>query len=663
MVTNRKCLFESAYLHHRFKNVTVFISLHFGRTLMTHGSVAEPAGFWASFENSGAAELGDFTTTRRVIRISLLAIVIGIASSGIAWGLLRLIAFFTNLFFYQRFSFENASPAGNTLGWMILFVPVIGGIIVGFMARYGSDRIRGHGMPEAIESILLNGSRVQPRLAILKPLSSAIAIGSGGPFGAEGPIIMTGGAFGSMIAQFFRLTNTERKTLLCAGAAAGMAATFGAPIASVLLAVELLLFEWKPRSLIPVALAAAAATAARHYILDPAPLFPAGPYPSFAGIDGLLGCVLAGLLAGVLSLVLTKGVYASEDLFAKLPIHWMWWPAIGGIFIAIGGLIFPQALGVGYDVIRELLQTDAPLKVLLGVLLVKSMIWIIALGSGTSGGVLAPLLMMGCALGGILGGFLPAEGVGFWPLVCMGAILAGTTSSPFTGIIFAFELTHDINMLLPLLIAVTISYGFTVLTLERSILTEKIARRGYHMSREYSLDPLEISFAREVMRTDIDALHEGRTNEELAELIPSDLSKRVQHMYPVVDENDRLVGVVTRRDLRGAIQHVKENPNGKLSDITRYHPEVVFDDEPLRPVVERMAATGITRFPVVDRDDPGRLVGTISLNNLLSARVVHLENETRREQVLQLPSILAMAKARAAREKDEADKEKAEEEV
>ncbi|HQZ83249.1 MAG TPA: chloride channel protein [Pyrinomonadaceae bacterium] len=623
---------------------------------MNNGSIAEPAGFWTRFENSAAADLGDFTTTRRVIRISLLAIIIGVASAGIAWLLLRLIALFTNIFFYQTFSFDNASPAGNTLGWLIIFVPVIGGLIIGFMARYGSERIRGHGIPEAIESILLNGSRVQPKIAILKPISSAISIGSGGPFGAEGPIIMTGGAFGSMIAQFFKLTSSERKTLLVAGAAAGMAATFGAPIASVLLAVELLLFEWKPRSLIPVALAAAAATTARRYLLDPAPLFPAGPFPSFVGFDGLMGCIVAGLLAGVLSLLLTKGVYASEDAFAKIPIHWMWWPAIGGIAIGIGGLIFPQALGVGYDVIRELLQTDAPMKILLGVLFVKSLIWVISLGSGTSGGVLAPLLMMGGALGGLLGGILPTEGVGFWPLVCMGAILGGTMRSPFTGIVFALELTHDINMLLPLLIAVTIAHAFTVLTLGRSILTEKIARRGFHMSREYSLDPMEITFAREVMRTDIDALHEGRTNKELAELIPSDLSKRVQHMYPVVDEKDRLVGVVTRRDLRGAIQHVKDDPNGKLSEITRYRPQMIFDDEPLRPVVEKMAATGITRFPVVDREDPQRLLGTISLNNLLEARVIHLEAETRREQVLQLPSVLAMAKARATRDKEKAGK-------
>ncbi|MCC6826135.1 MAG: chloride channel protein [Acidobacteria bacterium] len=629
---------------------------------MTDGTVAENTGFWTRFENSSAADLGDFTTKRRIIRISGLAIVIGTAAAGIAWLLLRLIALFTNVFFYHRLSFESVSPAGNTLGWLIIFVPVIGGVIIGIMARYGSERIRGHGIPEAIESILLNGSRVQPKIALLKPLSSAVSIGSGGPFGAEGPIIMTGGAFGSMIAQFFRLTSSERKTLLVAGAAAGMAATFGAPIASVLLAVELLLFEWKPRSMIPVALACAAATTARRYLLDPAPLFPAGPFPGFVGFDGLLGCVVAGVLAGVLSLLLTKGVYASEDAFAKLPIHWMWWPAIGGVAVGVGGLIFPQSLGVGYDVIRGFLQTEAPIKVLMGVLIVKSSIWIISLGSGTSGGVLAPLLMMGGALGGVLSGILPAEGVGFWPLVCMGAILGGTMRAPFTGIVFALELTHDINMLLPLLTAVTIAHAFTVLTLGRSILTEKIARRGYHMSREYSLDPMEITFAREVMRTDIDALHEGRTNKELARLISSDLSDRVQHMYPVVDADDRLVGVVTRRDLRAAIQRADRDPNGRLSEITHYDPQVVFDDEPLRPVVERMAATGITRFPVVDREDPTRLLGTISLNNLLSARVLHLEAETRREQVLQLPSVLAMAKARAksargSEQKDDRDED------
>jgi len=322
-----------------------------------------------------AETLGDFTTTRRVVPISLLAIVIGLFSTVVAVLLLKLIALFTNVFFFQRWSTALVSPATNHLGFLVLLVPVVGGLIIGFIARYGSERIRGHGIPEAIESILINGSRVPPRLALLKPVSSAIAIGSGGPFGAEGPIIMTGGALGSMVAQYFHLTSNERKTLLVAGAAAGMSATFAAPVAAVLLAVELLLFEWKPRSLIPVALASATAGVARRYLLGVGPLFPVPAHNLVIGPGGLLGCALAGVLAGALSALLTMAVYASEDMFQKLPIHWMWWPAIGGIVVGAGGLIFPQALGVGYDTIGALLHGDVARSLILGILLVKSTIW------------------------------------------------------------------------------------------------------------------------------------------------------------------------------------------------------------------------------------------------------------------------------------------------
>ncbi len=443
--------------------------------------------------------------------MSAFAIVIGVVSAYVALALLKLIGLFTNLFFFQRFSTALVTPEAHHLGPFVILVPVAGALIIGVMARYGSERIRGHGIPEAIEAILINGSRVEPKVALLKPLSSAISIGSGGPFGAEGPIIMTGGAVGSLIAQFFHLTSAERKTLLVAGAAAGMAATFAAPLAAVLLAVELLLFEWKPRSLIPVALASATAAAARRYIIGLGPLFPVPAHPIFIGPQGLAGCVVAGLLAGMLSALLTQAVYAAEDAFQKLPIHWMWWPAIGGLVIGLGGFLFPQALGVGYDVIGDLLQGDVTGRVILGILIVKSIIWSVSLGSGTSGGVLAPLLMMGGALGGVEAWFLPAEGVGFWPLVSMGAILGGTMRSPLTGVVFALELTHDVNMLLPLLVAVTIAHGFTVLVLRRSILTEKIARRGYHLSREYAIDPLEILFVREVMRANIAALPPSRS--------------------------------------------------------------------------------------------------------------------------------------------------------
>ena len=580
-------------------------------------------------EHSKAEALGDFTATPRMALLSVMAVAIGLISTGVAWVLLRLIGFFTNLFYYGRVEFKMVSPANNQLGWLAVLVPVAGGIIVGLMARYGSERIRGHGIPEALESILLNGSKVQPRLAILKPVSSAIAIGSGGPFGAEGPIIMTGGAIGSIIAQLFRLSSVERKTLLVAGAAAGMSATFAAPVASMLLAIELLLFEFKPRSAVPVALAAATAGAARRYLLGLGPLFPVPQHSVLLGPSGLAGCVLAGILAGLLSIALTKGMYAMEDIFHKLPVHWMWWPAIGGVVVGLGGLIFPQALGVGYDTIGAMLQGDVPTAIIAGVLIVKSTIWIVALGSGTSGGVLAPLLMMGAALGGIEGMFLPHYGGGFWPLVSMAAVLAGAMGAPLTGIVFALELTHDISVLLPLLIAGMMSYAISVLVLKRSILTEKIARRGYHLSREYSIDPLEILFAREVMRTNVVAVPAGATAEELRGLALKAQPGR-QYLFPVVEEDRKLKGVLTRNELQKFAASGSSQPVGTIVRKAL----AAYEDEPLRSVVMRMAETGITRMPVLDSS--GKLQGMVSLRDLLRARVRNLEEERRRERILRL---------------------------
>jgi len=575
--------------------------------------------------------LGDFTTTIRVLPIAGLAIAIGVVGAYVALALLRLIGLFTNLFYFQRLSSALVSPAGNHLGWWAVLVPVAGGLIIGLMARYGSERIRGHGIPEAIESILVNGSKVQPRLTILKPLSAALSIGTGGPFGAEGPIIMTGGAFGSMIAQFFHLTAAERKTLLVAGAAAGMSATFAAPLSAILLAVELLLFEWKPRSLIPVALASATAGAMRRYLIGLGPLFPTPPHPVFIGPAGLIGCVICGILAGALSALLTGAVYAAEDAFAKLPIHWMWWPAIGGLAIGLGGMIFPQALGVGYDTIGSLLQGNGALGLLLGILLVKSTIWAVSLGSGTSGGVLAPLLMMGGALGGLEASFLPAAGAGFWPLVSMGAILGGTMRSPLTGIVFAIELTHDVNMILPLIVAAVIAHTFTVLVLKRSILTEKVARRGFHLSREYSVDPLEALFVREVMRTRLIAFEGSGSVEEARSLLKNGHPARGQHLYPVIDADRRLSGVVTRKDL--AAYSGERTP---MSDVARGSPVVAFADEPLRTVVYRMAETGRTRMPVVDNNAERRIVGMVSLEDLLHARARNFTEERSRERVLRI---------------------------
>jgi chloride channel protein, CIC family len=594
-----------------------------------------------------SGRLGDFTASPRIILISLLALFVGAIGAFVALALLRLIGIFTNLFFFQRWSATLVSPVGNHLGPFVILVPVIGALIVGLMARYGSERIRGHGIPEAIEAILINGSKIQPRVAILKPLSSAISIGSGGPFGAEGPIIMTGGAVGSMIAQCFQLTSTERKTLLVAGAAAGMSATFATPVAAVLLAVELLLFEWKPRSMIPVAIASAIAAILRRYLLGTGPLFPVAPHPLLIDPVALLGCVIVGLLAGGLSALLTVAVYISEDAFKRLPIHWMWWPAIGGVAIGLGGLIFPQALGVGYDTINALLQGNVSIGVIVGILVVKSIIWSFSLGSGTSGGVLAPLLMMGGALGGLESLFLPHVGLGFWPLISMAAILGGTMRSPFTGTIFALELTHDINALLLLMIACVIAYGFTVLVMRRSILTEKVSRRGYHLSREYSTDPLEITFVRDVMRTAFATFSRDMPEQEAVEALSHAYGQHGQHLYPVLDSQQQLVGVLTRGDLHRFFMREEMQPelNGHAPTIDRLmspDPVLCYPDEPLRVVVSRMAETNLTRLPVVERDSPHKLVGIVSLSNLLKARALNLRDEFSRERVLGLRVLFAL---------------------
>ncbi len=373
--------------------------------------IKEPLNRLGPDEETG--RLGDFTLTPRVFLISLIAVGIGIIGAVVALILLRLIGLITNLTFFGRWNTALVIPAGNKLGVFEILVPVGGSILVGLIARYGSEQIRGHGIPEAIESILMNGSKIKPKVAILKPIASAIAIGTGGPFGAEGPIIMTGGAIGSMIAQFFHFSSAERKTLLVAGAAAGMSAVFFAPVSSVLLAVELLAYEWKPRSLIPVIMASVTASALRWYIIGPGPLFSVPIHPVFIGIPALLGCLLVGLLAGILASLLTISVYASEDLFHRLPIHWMWWPAIGGVAIGIGGLIFPPALGVGYNIIGEFLSGNYTLQLILGILIVKSILWAFSLSSGTSGGVLAPILMIGASLGAIRSAFPAAYGSRF----------------------------------------------------------------------------------------------------------------------------------------------------------------------------------------------------------------------------------------------------------
>jgi H+/Cl- antiporter ClcA/CBS domain-containing protein len=585
-----------------------------------------------------------------MIFVTAIAVVIGGLATYVAYALLQLIAFFTNLFYYHRIAFTAVSPADHQLGYLALGVPIVGALIIGVMARWGSERIRGHGIPEALEAILTRGSRVEPRVALLKPVSSAISIGSGGPFGAEGPIIMTGGALGSVVAQMFSMTSAERKTLLVAGAAAGMSATFATPVAAILLAVELLLFEWKPRSFVPVALASATAAATRRLVIGAGPLFPMGAH-AFPSSQALACCAVAGLAVGAASGVLSHAVYLFEDLFKRLPIHWMWWPAIGGLVIGIGGLICPQALGVGYDVIGRLLQEGYATRAIIVLALVKATIWSVSLGSGTSGGVLAPLLMMGGAIGGLEALVFPDQGVGFWPVVSMGAMLASTMGAPLTGIVFAVELTSDLNLLLPLVVTVTMSYAVTVLTMRRSILTEKVARRGFHVSREYAIDELEILFVRDVMRTDVRVLSADGTLREAVAMIDPERHERAQQLYPILDGDAKLVGAVTATEMHTwaadpaamerSIASLAVEPIGK-----------VFTNETLRAAVARMAERGVTRLLVVNPADEDRLVGKIALHDLLKARARHLEDERRRERVLPweyiLPPRMRPGQARAA---------------
>ncbi len=567
----------------------------------------------------------DFATDMTLFRIIGIACVIAILATIAAALLLDLIYFFTNVFFFHTFSLVNHSPAENTLGWKVIIVPAIGGLIVGLMARFGSDKIRGHGIPEAIEAILFSKSRVSSKVAVLKPLSSGIAIGSGGPFGAEGPIIMTGGAIGSLLAQFVKLTSAERKTLLVAGAAAGMTAVFGTPVAALLLAVELLLFEWRPRSMLPVAVACAVAAFLRGTFMGTGPLFPVETGP--VTLPALISCILAGLLCGVLARSLSMALYKVEDMFEHLHVHWMWWPAIGGLVVGLGGYFQPRALGVGYDVIGDLLHNHLTIGVVLAILVVKAIIWVVALGSGTSGGVLAPLLMMGAGVGVVLGPILPGGDTGLWLLVCRAATLSGVLGAPLTAITFAFGLTHSANAFLPVMLASIVSYGFVVLTMPRSILTEKIARRGFHIYREYTVDPLERHSVQEVMTRQVRTID---ATESLAQVLQEHFGPSQSHRaFPVVHDGV-LVGMLDREALLA----------GQASGVTTVAdlfganvPLVALPEETCRIVATRLAVHGVERLPVVQDAQSRRLVGLVARSDLIKPSLELFDEEFHRERL------------------------------
>lgn len=572
-------------------------------------------------------EKRDYAVNRRLLMLSAIALLIGAISTVAADVLLNLIRFFTNLFFYQSLSLADRSPAHHVLGAWVIAVPAIGGLVVGLMARYGSDKIRGHGIPEAIEAVLFGKSKMSPRVAMLKPLSSGIVIGSGGPFGAEGPIIMTGGSLASLLAQYLHLTAGERKSLLVAGACAGMTAIFGTPVAAVLLAIELLLFELRPRSLLPVALACAVAGFLRPFFFESGPLFPLQTAP--ASTIALGSCVVAGLLCGALGAALTLTLYRTEDAFGRLPLHWMWWPAIGGLLVGIGGYFEPRALGVGYDVIGDLLNNHIAVGVAVALLTVKALIWIAALGSGTSGGVLAPLLMLGAGLGVVLAPWLPGGSPQMWALVCMAGVLGSVLGAPLTAIVFAFGLTHDTEALLPLLLTTAVAYGFSVLTMKRSIMTEKIARRGLHIYREYGVDPLERAHVAELMTRDVVSID---ADLPVAETIARYFGEHAAHRaYPVVS-GARVLGMLDRAAIRGVA--AGEVPAGlRCRDLLTAAAQVLVPAQTARVAAGSMAELSVARLPVVESHETMKLVGIVSLRDLLrpSGHVFH--EESRRERL------------------------------
>ena len=583
-------------------------------------------------EHAGQDTLRDFTADSRLLVLSAMALVTGTFGAVAAWVLLKLIALITHLAYFHTLSAAPYSLAHLKLGMVSILIPVAGGLIVGLMARYGSSKIRGHGIPEALEAILFGQSRIESKVALLKPLSSAIAIGSGGPFGAEGPIIMTGGALGSLFAQFFHLSSAERKTLLVAGAAAGMTAVFGTPVAAVLLALEVMLFEWKPRSFVPVVISAVVARAWRPWLVGAWPLFPHVGAPHMPWW-GLAPCAGIGVVAGLQSTLTTGALYWFEDLFERLPIHWMWWPALGGVVVGIGGLFNPAALGVGYDNIQALIDGTVGMHAALSLLIVKAIIWVTALASGTSGGTLAPLLMMGGSVGVLEAHLLPFGDAGFWALIAMAAVLGGTLRSPLTATVFAVEITGDLHVMPAVIIACVTSFATSVLLMRRSILTERLARRGQHLSYEYSVDPFELMRVSDIMTRPVDTLPADMPIADAIAFFNPEIGVHRHKSYPVIDSEGAIVAMVSRADI------LRWSREGWQSEETlggrRDHREVVlgYADEPVSRLADRMVTTHIARMPVIDRVT-GRIVGLVARRDLLRVRAHATRQEHERARAL-----------------------------
>jgi CIC family chloride channel protein len=573
----------------------------------------------------------------RMLLVSCLASGIGLVAGVVAFALYKLIGLFTNLFFFHRWSTDFTSAQHNHLGWLVIVVPVIGGLIVGVMAKYGTSKIKGHGIPEAMEAVLFNRSRIAPRVAILKPISAAIAIGTGGPFGAEGPIIQTGGAIGSLVGQAFHTTAVERKVLLACGAAAGMSATFNTPIAGVILAIELLLFEFKSRSFIPLVISSTLATAVHMQLLGLGPMFQASPM-DFAIPRGLPFYLVLGLICGIAAVGFSKLLYWAEDQFEKLPVNEMWWPAIGALGLGIIGFFVPRVLGVGYDTIGDILNGQLAWKVLLVVMVAKAAALAVSLGSGTSGGLLAPCFMWSAALGGIFAmvsnHFLPGAHLspGAFALVAMGAVFAAASRATFTFIIFAFEITRDYNSVLPLMLVSVIADGIAMLLMPNSsIMTEKLARRGLRVHQDYETDVLSQARVADTMEQELPAVSANTTVGALAERIAQHDPAVARHeALLILDDTGKLTGIITRGDLLRALDNdssglmtVQQAGNTRLV--------VTHPDELVSEAAAKMLHNDIGRLPVVDRTDHRKVIGYLGRSGVMAARLRRFQDEHVRE--------------------------------
>jgi CIC family chloride channel protein len=590
-------------------------------------------------KTTGSADaLRDYSADSRILYTSALAAALGAISAVAAWALLEMIGLCTNLFYFQKLSFVDRDPWQAGRHWWLILMPVAGGLIVGIIARYLSPKVRGHGMPEAVETIVFNGGRVQPRVAILKPIATAISIGSGGPFGAEGPVIITGGAIGSVLGQLLPMTGSERTVLMVAGASAGMAATFNCPMSATLLAVEILLFEWKPRSLVPVAIACVTAGAVRRLLLGPQSLFQMVPTGAPVYHSAMLGALALGVIAAFVAAGLSKSVHFFEKMFERLPIHWMWWPAIGGLGVGVGGFIFPRALGVGYSVIQQMVAGDATWKLIAGILIIKSLIWVFSLGSNTAGGILAPLLMIGGALGAALGHLMPVMSSGAWVLVGMTSVLSAAIGAPLTAAMLALELTHNGGLMLPVLLSCVAAYAVSVLVMPRSMLTENLSRRGLHLSREFGVDPLETILVSQAMHTSVFALPEKATRKDAADWFHKmeerggEAWSHWQRIFPLVDSDGRMTGTLTRAQLIAAAR--KDDLSCPLAEDANREPQTVSPFNTLRACAMKMAESKLTSYPVVSAD--GKLLGVVTINDLLLGRSEEAHRESDRERVLRL---------------------------